>query len=232
MTGSITQLRSSAISCFVFLCMGQTFQQAIVTPGTLERLWSAECRFCRWLCKSQDDQEEPLHHLKNVVAPFNLQWTGRVFLSWKTAITLLRSKNSRNIVQSVQSCFQVQGGERIGVRFAQSWMHVLLAPSTGAFVKSCPDVHRGVPPHCCVCVLVIPDISTGHSGFKATQGHQDSSHNNPWCKKGCIKEGEVVVGGASPTPGEGFGRRGFEKTILLYLWNFVIHDLWCCNSIS
>lgn len=55
------------ISCFVFLFMGHTFQQATATPGILERLWSTECTSWRWLSGSWNDQEERLHHLKNVV---------------------------------------------------------------------------------------------------------------------------------------------------------------------
>lgn len=55
------------ISCFVFLFMGHTFQQATATPGILERLWSTECTPWRWLSGSWNDQEERLHHLKNVV---------------------------------------------------------------------------------------------------------------------------------------------------------------------
>lgn len=55
------------ISCFVFLFMGHTFQQATATPGILERLWSTERTSWRWLSGSWNDQEERLHHLKNVV---------------------------------------------------------------------------------------------------------------------------------------------------------------------
>ena len=101
------------ISCFVFLCMRHTFQQATATPGTVERLWSTECTSWRWLSKSCNDQEEPLHHLKNVVTSFNLQLTRWVLISRKTS--LLRFKNSRDIVQSAQSCFQIQGWERTWV---------------------------------------------------------------------------------------------------------------------
>lgn len=102
LTGTITHLLCSPLpnSYFAFLCLGHTFQQAKATPGTLERLWWTECTSHRQLSKSWNDQKESLYHLKNVVISFNLQLTSRGLINRKTTIPLLRSKKSRDMVQS------------------------------------------------------------------------------------------------------------------------------------
>lgn len=153
LTGTITHLLCSPLSnsCVVFLCMGHTFQQAKATPGTLERLWWTESTSHRPLSESRNDQEESLLHLKNVVTSFNLQLAGQGLINRKTTIPLLRSKNSRDIVQSAQSCFQIQGWEKTGVYCLPNYR-------CGAFLKSSPGTNW----FSAFCALGDPGMNTGH----------------------------------------------------------------------
>ena len=123
------------ISCFVFLFMGHTFQQATATPGILERLWSTECILGDGLVGPGMTRKNDFITWR-MWSPFNLKLTGWVLISRKTS---LKIQEFQGHSPKCTNLFPDTGlRENFCVQSVQLWMHVVSAPSMNTFVKSCP----------------------------------------------------------------------------------------------